>query len=690
MTTASMASPSASRRPEAQPRLAHARTDIQALRAFAVSAVVLYHVWPGALRGGYIGVDIFFVISGFLITSQLLKRRESGRIGLGSFWTARARRLLPASLTVLAASAVLTLMFAPAVVQSQYLRSILGSTFYIENWVLAADAVDYLGQDNAPPITQHYWSLSVEEQFYLLWPLILLAAAVGAAGFVAARRRTLIWIAVIAVASFALSVYLTTTSPAYGYFATFSRMWEFGLGALVALLPGFALPAVPRAVMWVMGWAAMALPLLAFGPDTSFPGPWALLPTAGAATVIAIGSTAPARLLDAAQSSRPVQWVGDQSYSIYLWHWPLIIIAPAILGRATNLPENVAIIALTVTLAAATKRWIEDPLRFGTPKRWRPHTVGLVSLMAMLLVAALAIVPQIVSTQASAEREEQISGELTDSAACRGASVLLSAECAARQADAVAAEEVVPALSALYEDTGGAFACYTAEPTDTLVTCTFGSDSDDATRIALTGDSHAAMLIPGLREIADERNWQIDTFVGRGCVWLISDVKDECTARRTVIDERLTSGDYDAVLVTARNADSYSDSTRSSLAQGYAQAWAGALSVGTQVIALTDNPLVPQASADCLATATEFTLETCAFAFDQDLVASDPLRAAAAAAGVPTVDMIGAYCADASCPMVMGGVVVYRDLHHITATFSRTLAPYLAQRVDETLTSPRT
>lgn len=668
-----------------QPRASLVRADIQALRAFAVTAVVLYHLWPGVLPGGYVGVDVFFVISGFLITSQLIKRRESGRIGLASFWAARARRLLPASLTVLAASALLTLGFAPAVVQGQYLRSILGSTFYVENWLLAADAVDYLGQDNAPPIAQHYWSLSVEEQFYLVWPLVLVLCALGATGVAAARRRTFFWILAITVGSLALSIYLTDTSPAYGYFSTLGRMWEFGIGAAVALMPRIVLGRVVHLMLWWGAWLALLGTLLAFGATTPFPGPWALLPTVAAALLIAIGPSAPSMALNRAESARPLQWVGDQSYGIYLWHWPLIIIAPAILGRPADLPENIVILAVTVTLAALTKRFIEDPIRFGRAKLARPRTVAASSIAAMCLVAGLALVPQALMARADAERESAVAGELTDVSECRGASALLTAECEATWQSATASEDLIPSLTSLYDDTDGAFACYQQEASSEVVPCRIGSEASDAVRIALTGDSHAAMLIPALRTEAERLGWSIDLYVGRGCVWAHDAPDDECKSRRDSVDSAITNGDYDAVIVTGWNQEAFTPEQRSSLAEMYSNTWLRAQQLGIRVVAVADNPGVPQSTIDCIARTDSFALETCAFSRPTYLE-EDPIRAAAIESGAALIDLTDAYCtADDLCPAVEGGVIVYRDSHHITASFSRTLAPYLSSAIEQAL-----
>ena len=220
---------------------------VQGLRAIAVLAVVLYHFWPARFSGGYVGVDIFFVISGFLITSHLMRElTATGSLRLGQFWARRARRLLPASLLVLLFCALVAMSpyLTPTSALPNEVREILASTFYVENWYLALNSADYLNHSGDPTTVQHYWSLSLEEQFYVMWPLLMLLAAwIGVKWFRGARRRAVITtLAVVSVLSFVFCVVFTMTNPAPAYFVTFGRMWQFGVGAMVALVPDAADP----------------------------------------------------------------------------------------------------------------------------------------------------------------------------------------------------------------------------------------------------------------------------------------------------------------------------------------------------------------------------------------------------------------------------------------------------------------
>ena len=262
---------------------ADVRPEIQGLRAVAVAVVVVCHFWPSALPGGFVGVDVFFAISGFLITSHLLREvAATGRVSLAGFWARRARRILPAALLVLALCALATLAWVPEVHRAQFFAEIRASTFYVENWQLAHTAVDYFAADQGPSPVQHFWSLSAEEQFYLVWPVLILAAA--AIGLRArSRRRVFAALAAVTAGSLAYSIYKTGADPAAAYFVTPTRAWEFGLGGLLAFC---RVRAPARLRVAVAGLVAIAVAAATFSADTAFPGVAALLPVLGACAVI--------------------------------------------------------------------------------------------------------------------------------------------------------------------------------------------------------------------------------------------------------------------------------------------------------------------------------------------------------------------------------------------------------------------
>jgi len=377
------------------------RPEIQALRAVAIGCVVAYHFWPAMLPAGFVGVDVFFVVSGFLITGLLLRDVERfDRVRLRDFYVRRIRRILPAALVVLSACAVATLLFVPRTEWRPFLQQILSSALYVQNWHEVRDSQIPRRADLESTPVQHFWSLSVEEQFYLLWPLLIIAALWLAARL--GRRRLLVVAGVLGVAtvaSFVHSVILTGQDHNVAYFSTLSRAWEFGVGGLLALAPalvGQQLRRTRALATWV-GLAAIAVAALTFTDHELFPGAIALLPVLGTAAVIWAGMPRAALSLAPVAALRPVQWFGGISYSLYLWHWPIIMFTPFITGQPSQAPVMVLLLLLSIGVADASKRWIEDPFRRAMPRaRMRlPRTrrivvaVGAAAAAVVLLTSGI-------------------------------------------------------------------------------------------------------------------------------------------------------------------------------------------------------------------------------------------------------------------------------------------------------------
>jgi peptidoglycan/LPS O-acetylase OafA/YrhL len=371
------------------------RADIQALRAIAVVSVVLFHLWPNSVPGGYIGVDVFFVISGFLISTQLVREAEKkGRIDLSEFWIRRIKRLQPAALLTLIATTIGILVWVPRTFHIQFLQEVIASALQLENWLLGFNSVDYLASENNASPTQHFWTLSVEEQFYVGFPLLIFAALHLAKRFsISSRKSIATIIAIAAVASFAFSLWQTAAAPSMAYFSTLTRAWEFALGALLSLLTIKA----NRAVTWTAPIAGVLLIIggcFLYNGETRFPGYAAILPVAGAMLCLWAGAGS---ILEAAGRIPFIFALGRYSYAIYLWHWPLIILAPYALGQEIDLPWRIVIAVLTFVLAKLSTEWVEDPIRFsprllgGNRRKRIVATCSLVSLALLLTAAYLPI-----------------------------------------------------------------------------------------------------------------------------------------------------------------------------------------------------------------------------------------------------------------------------------------------------------
>jgi peptidoglycan/LPS O-acetylase OafA/YrhL len=671
---------------------------VQGLRAIAVLFVVLYHFWPGRLPGGYVGVDVFFVISGFLITGHLMRElTATGTVRLGQFWARRARRLLPASLLVLLFCALVAMSpyLTPTSALPNEVREIIASTFYVENWYLALNSADYLNHAGDPTTVQHYWSLSLEEQFYVIWPLVMLLAAwVGVRFFRGARRRAvLVALGVVTVVSFAFCVVFTITDPAPAYFVTFGRMWQFGVGAMIALIP--LLRVRTPFASFALGWGGILLLLVVafrFDAQTPFPGYMAALPTLGAAAVLAASNADrwwyPTRVL----SLRPAQFVGDISYSLYLWHWPLIIIAPSVPFWGLTIYHRVALLVLCFVLAWLTKRFVEDPARSWKVLTSRPAKVTLwSSLAAMLVVGGTAGAAWAVNAPAYNEGVRAIQELREDPPACFGAAVVLEPACA----DAEFGDTILPAPGFAGVDRPQDPECFVQLNDARPVACEFGSDDPDAPRVALIGDSHAYQLLSTFQALADRNGWALVTWFKGACPWSTTPLSTPgafgaaCTEWRDGVRAELADADLDAVFTAAIATTPYSstgyESSYDAAVAGYRDAWSEVLDRGVPVVTVVDNPVWETDPNKCLRTRDQ---ADCHGPRADLLVADDPLAGAASGLdGVTLLDFTEVFCDEEVCWPVVGGANIYRDQDHLTVSFADTLGPWYAAAIEQAFAS---
>jgi peptidoglycan/LPS O-acetylase OafA/YrhL len=672
------------------PRSTPRRPEIQALRALAVLAVVLFHFWPEDLHGGYVGVDVFFVISGFLITAHLLREVErTGTIALSQFWSRRARRLLPAALLVLAVSAIIVFAFVPIAHWRDFFFEIISSAFYFENWTLAANSVNYLAANNVATLSQHYWSLSVEEQFYVVWPLLIIGGVLLSrrAGFSSAKATLFVMLAVITVASFAYSIYLTATVPSAAYFVTPTRAWEFGVGGLLALAAsrqgdtGKQSAAIRSVVSWI-GLAMLAFTVVKFTSLTPFPSYTAALPVLGTALVLWAGSPvalmAPSRLF----ALRPVQFVGDISYSLYLWHWPIVTGAIYALGGPTNKYEKAVMLVGCFVLAWLTKRFVEDPVRRsgGFLARRRARSTLVASLAGMCVVLLLAASGIVIIQQRADAALATASAARTSPDVCFGAPAMVASRTCNNSS---LHGTIVPDPGELTADTGPGFVCApgTGQPFEV---CHYGSSSPGAYKVALVGDSHSSMMMPALLSQLPALGWSLDTYIAKACVWGNMGADPRCDPRRS-IQKTLESGKYDMV-ITASTRLAHESSYATYPADkpdprvaGFSAAWEPVVKTGTKVVVIADNPALPQSAVDCLGSLTNSS-QAARCAVPVSVGHADSDGAAIAARETPGVNLINLdrfYCTATTCPMVIGNVAVYYDPTHITATYSRSLGPYI-------------
>jgi peptidoglycan/LPS O-acetylase OafA/YrhL len=659
--------------------------EIQALRALAVGLVVLFHLWPHRVGGGYVGVDAFFVISGYLITSHLLREVDAtGRLGLAAFYARRARRLLPASFTVLVVSLVAAAVLLPAELADSNAQEILASAFYVQNLFLATKAVTYSASNDVASAVQHFWSLSAEEQFYLVWPGLIIGSVLAARRWLRRRTTTTIGVTlvVLTLASFACSVWATATHPAAAYFITPTRAWEFGVGALVVLVMRRWSPAGPLAL--VLRWAGLAAVMVAgvtFTQATPFPGYAAALPCLGTAAVILAGDTGRRDPLTELFGWRPVQWLGDVSYSVYLWHWPLIVFTPYVLGHTTTWRSKLAIVAITLVLAHLSKRYVEDATRFAPALVRSPRLVLSAALAGMLVIAAgsggsIALVQH---------REDEVAA-LTQGrvAPCVGAAALADGARCPRALTAPAATPVVK-TDAPWAPLAG---CRALPGSPEARRCYWGKGTPAKT-VALVGDSHAEHWRHALEVVAKERNWAFVEMYAGGCPATNADVvtfeghprevPDACRTWTRSVTARLAQLRPSMVLTTAFVRASVFAPAGSG-PQGFVDVWRQWQRF-TDVVALSDIPTTggkhgPQCLSihadDPIACSTPRRLAVA----DDDLHKAVRL-AASSGKSVKLIDLSRYFCDRSTCYAVVGGVPVYYDYDHMTNQFAVSLAPYL-------------
>lgn len=661
------------------------RPEIQGLRAIAVLVVLVFHVWPQTLTGGYIGVDVFFVISGYLITGLLLRDAEKGEgISILGFYSKRIRRLLPAATLVLVAVAT-CISVLPVVRWEGTAHEIIASALYFENWWLAWNSVDYLALESAPSPLQHYWSLSVEEQYYIVWPILLaLAWLVPAAR---RRPRAVFGSLVIAIGLLSLlhSIHITAKNPGFGYFATTTRAWELAIGGALAVFTGWRnLPGPARLAAGYLGIGAIALAAFAFDGKTVFPGYHALLPTVGAALVLVSGQVrwAPYGLL----KTRPFQYFGDISYSLYLWHWPVVIFYQEISGAPLGIVDGLIVIAVSTALAHQSKYLVEDKFRepgFPSPKAWVPFLLAVVCIAWSVWCAAF-ILYQVRSHTAISET----AAESTHPGAM---AIFANAQFDKSVSFIPQPLQAVKDQSQAYRD-----GCITNLTGSDVKECRYGNKAAER-HVVVVGDSHAVHWIPALDIIAQRRGWRLTAITKSACPLARMEITAGSTEQmQSCIDwnnaavEQVLAYKPD-VVVFAHSVGSMSTVTddrkqsAETIAVWIRSLWQELERGGASVVALRDTPRMKVLPAECVA-ADGATSERCSNPRRNALPSVDPL--VIAAGGHPSallVDMTDYICGAEMCEPVVGNVFVWRDTHHMTATYSATLARPLEEKIEPVL-----
>lgn len=658
------------------------RPDIQGLRAIAVLLVMVTHAFPQTLTGGFLGVDVFFVISGYLITGLLAEEyRSTGRIDLARFYARRAGRLLPLAVTVLVVTGLVVFLVLSPFLRETAGRHLVASGLYVQNWMLIADSASYAAVDEGASPFQHYWSLSVEEQFYIVLPVCLLL------GLRSGRRTGFAVLTILTAASLGFALGWTPDNDAAAYFNTATRVWEFGFGGLAALL-GLRLT---RGRLAAQLGAVVALGAVVGLVDdaTHTPGPTTLIAVLATLVLLLPDSEDAPRStpVDAVLSSRPFTLIGDMSYGLYLWHWPALVVAQGLLagssGTAIALAASFGLAAASLPLERSFRQRVSTAAR--TTRRSvlaGGSVVAAASALAVVVGTGLAgTAPQTTAQPPSNQPSPPVrEGEPLESEECVGAAAM------APGADCPTGDSVQPDPASARTDMPHE-ECKESLTGQEVRDCTFGEGD---VRVALVGDSHAQRLLPALEPVAAKRGWSVTSYLKSSCPFSAARpiaYSSSCSAWNDAVMERLLREKYDIVLVSSASGvgfhpDEAGDSF-SAGAAGMVDHWTRLHEEGAHVIAVRDNPQPGFARIDPPACVLRNGPSQCDASQDQALKEDPQVRAVEESNGAARlIDLTRYYCRDGQCPSVIGGVLVYRDGQHIHSAFARTLAPYLDQELE--------
>ncbi|MPY09526.1 acyltransferase family protein [Arthrobacter bussei] len=657
------------------------RPEVQGLRALAVLMVVAYHVWFGRVSGG---VDVFLLISAFLLALSFLRKVESGRpLDLGRHWLHQFKRLLPAVVVVILGTLGATYLLVPRSRWTDILEQAWASLFYVQNWVLASNAVDYYADDHslASPL-QHFWSLSVQGQVFILWPLLFVLSALVARRFrLRFRGVVLLVFGALFVASLGFSVWETSTNQAYAYFDTRARLWEFALGTLLALaLPFLRLPRVLRIMAGWLGVGAMLSGGFLLDVQGQFPGYVALWPLLAAALVIAAGQTGSAVGADRFLLSRPLVRMGDLSYALYLWHWPVLVLfliwrdaaAPGILG-------GLVVIAVSLVLAYLTMRFVERPLRaLAWADRRRRRSVIVLAVCLTLVAAPLA----------GWQREIRLESE-------RIAAQADTNNPGARIFDTDYVDQTDPDAPLVpTADVGGRDYANVLTPcTGRFATeagalqglnCSIIVDQAEPSRtIVAVGNSHVQQWLATMKPLAEENGWALVALVRGGCQFggFVEAVAAECNERNAQAKDYIADLRPDLVFTTGTY--SVSEPPFELLPGGFSRGASELIEQGIPVLAIRDNPRFTRNMMECAEDFGESAQE-CNVREEEvrDMSGVTPIQQMAdITPGLKVMDLNDYVCFSGSCPAVIGNMRVYLDDNHLTSTYARTLSPYFFERM---------
>lgn len=635
------------------------RPDIQGLRAIAIVAVVAFHCGVPGFGSGFVGVDMFFVLSGFLITGLLLREAsERGRIDLLRFYARRMRRLLPASALMILCVAALSSVVLSAGELVLFARAARAATLYLANLFFALNSMDYFGTSVRDNPLVHMWSLAVEEQFYAVWPIIIVLCL----QILRSKRALRITLLGVSAGSLVLGIWQSYHAPVFAFYGLPGRVWEFGLGAVLQFIPQNKIPRT-NTLSWI-GCGAVLISI-AVGRPFHYPGWAALIPTIGTALLLLRGPDEHSALRDLL-GSRPFEWVGNLSYSWYLWHWPVLVLAADVMP---NISLGGRVFAATFALGIAwlTFHSVENPIRINARFAASPRVIIAASIVLMV--------------------------------GCVGAATLTQRYGIRLERDPKLARIASSALDIATMDRDR---CVSQDADTAVKTCEYG-DLSAKKRVVLAGDSHAIQWMDAMQALAQNEHWHLSTYLKSGCPIVDIPVRVRsldnaraCLAWRSAAVQKIVAERPSLVVIGTATMYMYPEDSQlqpvsvEEWRKGFTSTVSYLRTGGAAIALLRDTPTPPFDVPTCLGRAARADWLTTDCGFDSVPALHDAAFSAEASAvkqikGASIIDMSQSFCDGNHCWPQRDGVITYRDDDHMTGAYAGTVVEALTDRLQPAL-----
>ena len=639
------------------------RPEIEGLRVIAALLVAIYHIWLGRVSGG---VDVFFVVSGFLITASLVSRHlREGYVNLFKFVGNLMKRLLPASFFVLTAVVILTIIFLPSVQWKQLISELIASALYFENWRLAIDSVDYLDSSNPQSPLQHFWAMSIQGQFYIILFTIVTAAIFLSRAFKIQMRNMLVIIfSVILISSFIFSIYLTDANQPVAYFDTRARMYEFIVGGLLFLFIDRV--KLTKSISFIIGWAGLTGLILCgiiFDVSTNFPGAMALWPVGCAVLVLLAGQNSTSFGVEKFLGNKIFVKLGSYSYAFYLWHWVILTFYKTSYDIKIGILDGSAILIVSIILSYITTEFVEKPVR----ARDGRFILRFAPVLAALLITSSYLIYEYKNT------EIEFEGLIYSNDHPGAMSILQEYSNYDKNA------ELIPDLASVKDDLPLTYEkdCNQMGTRTEAKYCVAGNDEAEY-EVALVGGSHSAHWYGAFEEITKE-NEQIKlvNITKSACRFSSDHMSDDCDEWNLNVLNLLAERKPDLVIMTADiGSNQYPEVT-----EGYLKRYSQLDEMGIEVMAIRDNPWFEVNIPECV---EEYGPGSSNCQLDRQKILPEPSkwdRLEVKPDNVHYVDYTEHFCDEEVCYPTKGNVIIYFDANHITNTYMKTITPFITDDV---------